>query len=57
MDVIISGIGAIILAIIFILIAIFTKKKIRIIILYGIIGLIIGLVVGYLIAPMIISFF
>ena len=56
MDLIVMGIVGILAAIITILIAVFTKKKIGIIIIYGLIGMIIGIAIGYLLAPVIISF-
>ena len=56
MDLIVTAGVAIIFAIIAVLIAIITRKKIKKVFIYGFSGLIIGLPIGYFLAPMIISF-
>jgi len=56
MDIIVTAGVAIISAIIAVLIALITRKKIKKVFIYGLSGLIIGLPVGYLLAPVIISF-
>ena len=57
MDWIVTGVVAIIMGIIALLIALITRKKLRKIMIYAISGLIIGIPIGYLLAPVIISFF
>lgn len=56
MDLIVTAVVAIIFAIIAVLIAIITKKKVKRVLIYGVLGLHIGLPAGYLLAPVIISF-
>ena len=57
MDLMVTGVVAIIIAIIAALIALIKRKKIGKILMYALSGLIIGLLVGYILAPDIISFF
>ena len=56
MDLMVTGVVAIIIAIIAALIALIKRKKIGKILIYAFSGLIIGLLVGYFLAPTIISF-
>ncbi len=56
MDLIVTAGVAIIFAIIAVLIAIITRKKIKKVFIYGFSGLIIGLPIGYFLSPVIISF-
>ncbi len=57
MDIIVTAVVAIIVAIISVLIAAFKKKTIGKIFIYAAFGLIVGLPFGYLLTPFIISFF
>lgn len=57
MDIIVTALFAVFLAIIALLIGFFTKKPIMKILIYVIIGFIIGLFLGYFLAPMILSFY
>jgi hypothetical protein len=57
MDWIVTGVIAVMMGIIAVLIALITKKKLRKILIYAVSGLIIGIPVGYLLAPVMISFF
>jgi flagellar basal body-associated protein FliL len=57
MDIIVTVAVAILIAIISVLFPIFTKKTIKKIFIFAILGLIIGLPVGYFLTPIIISFF
>jgi uncharacterized MnhB-related membrane protein len=57
MDLMVTAVVGIIFAIIAVLIAIITRKKLKRVLIYGVLGLIIGLPVGYVLAPEIISFF
>ena len=56
MDLMVTAVVAIIFAIIGVLIAIITGKKMKKVFIYGLSGLIIGLPIGYLLTPVIISF-
>ena len=56
MDWIVTGVVALVMGIIGLLVAIFTRKKIGKILIYVLSGLIIGIPLGYLLAPFIISF-
>jgi len=56
MDLFVTAIVGIIVAVIAVLIAVIRKKKLRKIGIYAILGLIIGLSVGYFLTPIIISF-
>jgi hypothetical protein len=57
MDLVVTAVVAISIAILTVLAAIITRQKIGKIVLYGISGLIGGLLIGYLLTPTIISFF
>jgi len=57
MDWIVTGVVAVIMGIITLLIALITRKKWSKILIYAVSGLIIGIPVGYMLAPVIISFF
>lgn len=57
MDWFVTGAVSIIMGIIAVLIAIFTKKKIGKILIYALSGLIIGIPVGYILAPVILAFY
>ncbi len=57
MDWFVTGAVSIIMGIIAVLIAIFTKKKIGKILIYAVSGLIIGIPVGYILAPVILAFY
>lgn len=57
MDIFVTASVGIIAAILAVLIAIFTKKKIGKIFIYAILGFVIGLPIGYVLAPFILSFY
>jgi hypothetical protein len=57
MDLVVTAVVAISIAILTVLAAIITRQKIGKIVLYGLSGLIGGLLIGYLLTPTIISFF
>jgi predicted PurR-regulated permease PerM len=57
MDAMVTGIAAILFAVIAAVIALIKRKKIGKIFLFAFSGLIIGLVIGYIITPTIVSFF
>ena len=57
MDIFIIVSVGIIFAILAVLIAIFTKKKIGKIFIYAILGFVIGLPIGYILAPFVLSFY
>ena len=57
MDIFITVIVAIVIAIVAALFAIFTKKKLKPVLLYTFWGIIIGLLIGYFLAPYILSFY
>ena len=57
MDIFFTVIVAFIVAIAALLFAIFTKKKLKKILMYALFGFIIGLPIGYLLAPFILSFY
>ena len=57
MDVMVTSIVALLIAVIAVLIALISKKKIWKTLIYAISGLIIGLLIGYVLTPTIVSFF
>jgi hypothetical protein len=57
MDILFTGLFAVFLACISLLIGIVAKKPIRKILIYVFLGFIIGLFLGYFLAPVIISFY
>ena len=57
MDLIVMAVVAVLFALIAVMIALITRKKIGAILIYAGSGLVIGLPIGYFLAPTIISFF
>ena len=57
MDIFITVGVALVISIAAALFAIFTKKKLKKILLYTLFGTIVGLLIGYLLAPYILSFY
>ena len=57
MDAMVTGVVAILIAVIAALIALIKKKKIGKIFIFAGSGLIIGLLIGYIITPTVVSFF
>ena len=57
MDLIVMAVVAVLFALIAFVIALVTRKKIRTMLFYIVLGLIFGLPTGYFIAPTVISFF
>jgi hypothetical protein len=57
MDLIVMAVVAVLFALIAVVIAMITRRKIRTLLIYAVSGLIIGFPIGYFIAPTIISFF
>ena len=57
MDIFVTVVAGIIVAIGAVLVAIFTKKKLGKIFIYAISGFVIGLPIGYILAPFILSFY
>jgi predicted PurR-regulated permease PerM len=57
MDIMVTAVVAVVIAIMGVLIALVTRKKIGKVFIYAIVGLIVGLPVGYFLTPFVISFF
>ena len=57
MDLIVIAVIAVIIAVFALLFGIFTKKPVRRILIYTILGLMVGIIFGYFLAPAIISFY